>query len=185
MCSRWQSFAHIGGGAKTTIPCSPDGVTGHSRTLILYKEMQWFATHNDYITCSKAYMHTDSLALCWYYKSDKNNVILGVFEDGSWDQVHFLVLLVDSFVCEPCLSSLVFAFIFTWLYWHGFLFFWSSSGEVEDGIYIFPFLNSSFISIHVLMNTFISVLKTGSGQLISKTVLCLTVSLCRILYDAE
>lgn len=52
---------------------------------------------------------------------------------------------------------------------------------MEHGIYFFPFLNSTFISIHVLMNTFISVLKTGNGQLIGKAVLCLTVSLCRTL----
>lgn len=62
------SFAHVDSTARTTISCS-SGVTDHNRMLVLYKEMQCFATHNNYGTvwhvCS-----LDSLGVLHYYKSD-------------------------------------------------------------------------------------------------------------------
>lgn len=47
-CFGHLSFAHIDSAAKTTILYNSSSVTDHSRMLVLHKEMQHFATHNNY-----------------------------------------------------------------------------------------------------------------------------------------
>lgn len=76
--------------------------------LVLYKEMKCFATHNNYRTYRKAYMHTNGVAMYRYSKSDKNNVILEVSSRHKLGPSPFSGSAVDSFVsCVLASLSLV------------------------------------------------------------------------------